>query len=87
METVMVAGILGLVATIINYETISRKASEKLFGRRRRDWCKCLEIPFLLGPIIYLMIFPTNIYAIFATLIGNRQYFKAPRAISMSKSA
>ena len=87
MDLVMIAGIFGVVATIINYQIISRKMNEKLFGRRNREWFKCLEIPVLLAPVIYLVIFPTNIYAMFACLQKNREWFMAPRGVVKSKSA
>lgn len=77
LDFVAMLSLLGIGMFMTNYEIISRRSNEKIFGNKNREWYRFFEILILIPVVQYLMLFPANVYAIFGSLKRNRTWFMA----------
>ena len=85
LDFVAMLSLLGLALFMINFEIISRRSNEKIFGKKNREWYKFFEVLVLLPVVQYLMLFPANVIAIFGSLKTNRTWFMARNTSSEKK--
>ena len=85
LDFVAMLSLLGLALFMINFEIISRRSNEKIFGNKNREWYKFFEVLALLPVVQYLMLFPANVIAIFGSLKTNRTWFMARNTSSEKK--
>jgi hypothetical protein len=85
LDFVAMLSLLGLALFMINFEIISRRSNEKIFGNKNREWYKFFEVLVLLPVVQYFMLFPANVIAIFGSLKTNRTWFMARNKSSEKK--
>ena len=77
LDLTAMLSLLGIGIFMVNYEIISRRSNEKIFGNKNRKWYFFFEVLFLFPIVQYFILFPANVYAIFGSLKTNREWFMA----------